>query len=106
MDIERALLTKALSTKDDLPELVARGIDPDHFADEDLADLYDWAVDFMSKHASPPSMTIMREEFRDFQPLLTKDPLSWHDRAVRAPGQGADGRRVGARLPRRAGRSG
>ena len=84
MDIERALLTKALSTKDGLPELVSRGIDPDHFADEDLAELYEWAVDFMSKHASPPSMTITKEEFRDFQPLLTKDPLSWHiDQFVR-----------------------
>ena len=78
MDIERSLLSKALTTTDGLPELVARGIDPDHFADEDLADLYDWAVDFMAKHAAPPSMTITREEFRDFKPLLTKDPLSWH----------------------------
>ena len=78
MDIEKALLTKALTSKDGLPELVARGIEPDHFADEDLADLYDWAVDFMSKHAAPPSMTITREEFGDFKPLLTKDPLTWH----------------------------
>jgi replicative DNA helicase len=78
VDIERSLLSKALTITDGLPELVARGIDPDHFADEDLADLYDWAVDFMAKHAAPPSMTITREEFRDFKPLLTKDPLSWH----------------------------
>jgi KaiC/GvpD/RAD55 family RecA-like ATPase len=77
VDIERALLTKALQTGD-LAELVARGIDADHFADEDLADLYDWAVYFMSKHAQPPSMTIAREEFADFKPMLTKDPLTWH----------------------------
>ena len=77
MDIERALLSKALQSGE-LPDLVARGIEVDHFADEDLADLYDWAVDFMSKHAQPPSMTIAREEFRDFKPLLTQDPLSWH----------------------------
>ena len=83
MDIERALISKALA-KGELAELVARGIDPDHFADEDLADLYDWAIEQMSNHAHPPSMIAAREEFRDFKPLLTNDPLSWHiDRFVR-----------------------
>ena len=77
MDIERALTTKALQSGE-LSELVARGIEADHFADEDIADLYDWAVYFMSKHAQPPSMTIAREEFGEFKPLLTKDPLTWH----------------------------
>jgi replicative DNA helicase len=83
MDIERALLSKALQSGE-LSELVARGIEPDHFADEDMADLYDWCVDVMSKHAQPPSMAAAREEFADFHPLLTKDPLSWHiERFVR-----------------------
>jgi len=77
VDIERALITKALQAGE-LSELVARGIEADHFADEDIADLYDWAVYFMSKHAQPPSMTIARDEFPSFKPLLTKDPLSWH----------------------------
>jgi replicative DNA helicase len=83
VDIERALLSKALATGE-LAELVGRGIEPDHFADEDLADLYDWATDVMAKHAQPPSMAAAREEFRDFHPLLTKDPLTWHiERFVR-----------------------
>lgn len=77
MDIERALLTKALQSGE-LSELVARGIEPDHFADEEMADLYDWAVYFMSKHAQPPSMTVAREEFGNFKALLTKDPLTYH----------------------------
>ena len=85
MDVERALLTKALQTKGGLPELVARGIEPDHFADEDMQEVYIWATQFMSDHAQPPSMTVAKEEFgRDFQALLTKDPLSWHiERFVR-----------------------
>jgi replicative DNA helicase len=83
VDIERALLSKALATGE-LAELVARGIEYDHFADEDLGDLYDWATDVMAKHVHPPSMAASREEFPDFKPLLTKDPLSWHiERFVR-----------------------
>lgn len=83
MDVERALLSKALQLGD-LAELVARGIEPDHFLDEDLIDLYDFATDFMSNHAKPPSIKVVREEFPEFKPLLTDDPLSWHiDRFVR-----------------------
>jgi replicative DNA helicase len=77
MDIERALISKALNSGE-LAELVARGIDPDHFIDDDMADIYDYAVDQMSKHAAPPSMSAVREEFRSFKPLLNDDPLSWH----------------------------
>jgi len=75
MDIERALLSQALATGE-LSELVARGIEPDHFADEDLADLYDWCVGEVAQHGDPPSMGIVREEFADFHPMLTKEPMS------------------------------
>jgi replicative DNA helicase len=69
------MLTKALQTGE-LAELVGRGIEGDHFADEDMADLYDWTVSEMAQDGAPPSMTIVREEFRDFKPLMTEDPLS------------------------------
>jgi replicative DNA helicase len=77
VDIERALLTKALQSGE-LPELVARGIEPDHFADEDMADIYDWGVEHMSKHITPPSLTLTKTTFRDFRVLTTSDPLSVH----------------------------
>jgi len=77
MDIERALISKALQSGE-LAELVARGIDYDHFADEEMGEIYDWAVDMMVKHVNPPSMAATREEFPSFKPLFQKDPLSWH----------------------------
>lgn len=76
MDIERTLLSKALQSGD-LADVVARGIEPDHFADEDLADLYEWATDFMSKHKTPPSVPVVRGEFSDFKPVLTDTPVSY-----------------------------
>jgi replicative DNA helicase len=64
--------------------VVARGIEPDHFADDELADVYDWSTDFMAKHKQAPSMEVVRGEFGDFSPLLTKDPLTYHlERFVR-----------------------
>ena len=77
MDIERALLSKALQSGE-LSELVARGIELDHFADDEIADMYDWSTEFMTMHAVPPSMTAVKLEFRDFKPLLSTEPLSWH----------------------------
>lgn len=83
MDVERALLSKALA-EGELPDVVARGIEADHFADDELADIYEWSTDFMAKHKQPPSIEVVRGEYGDFSPLLTKDPLSYHlDRFVR-----------------------
>ena len=83
MDVERALLSKALASGE-LPDVIARGIEADHFADDELADIYEWSSDFMAKHKQPPSMEVVRGEFGSFSPLLTKDPLTYHlDRFVR-----------------------
>ena len=82
MDVESALLSKALQSGE-LADVVARGIEADHFADEDLADIYEWAGDFMAKHKSPPSIEVVRGEF-SFKPVLSKDPLTYLiDRFVR-----------------------
>jgi replicative DNA helicase len=83
MDVERALLSKALASGE-LPDVVARGIEADHFADDELADIYEWSTEFMAKHKQAPSMDVVRGEFGDFSPLLTKDPMTYHlDRFVR-----------------------
>jgi len=75
MDVESILLSKALQSGD-LADVVARGIEPDHFADEELAEIYEWCGEFMAKHKTPPSIEVVRGEF-DFKPTLSKDPLSY-----------------------------
>jgi replicative DNA helicase len=83
MDVERALLSKALASGE-FPDVVARGIEAEHFADDELHDIYAWSADFMAKHKQPPSLDVVRGEFGGFSPLLTKDPMSYHlDRFVR-----------------------
>jgi len=74
MDIERAILSKAFQSGE-FSDVVARGIEPDHFADEDSADAYDFALEFLSKHKQPPTIEVMRGE--GFKPIVTQEPLSY-----------------------------
>lgn len=76
MDVERALLSKAIASGD-LPDVVARGIEPDHFADEEYADIYEWSTEFLANHKQPPTMEVTRGEFPGFKPHVTQDPLSY-----------------------------
>lgn len=82
MDIEGALLAKAI-TSGSLPDVIGRGIEVDHFADEDIADIYDWSCDFYTTYRQPPSMSAVKDEFPSWKPKLDKNPLNWHiDRFV------------------------
>lgn len=83
MDYESALVSKALSSGE-LPLVVARGIEPDHFADEDVRDVFEYALDFMTIHKQPPSIGAVKQEFPGFKPPLSRDPISWHlDKFIR-----------------------
>lgn len=76
-DVERTLLAKALHTGE-FVEVVARGIEADHFADPDCRELFEYAQGFVSIHKQPPSLKIVKEEFPEFSAPLSKDPLSYH----------------------------
>jgi replicative DNA helicase len=76
-DVERALLSKAISTGE-FPELVARGVEEEHFVDETCQELFVYANEFMTLHGAPPSMSAVKEEFPEFKTKLSADPLSYH----------------------------
>src|SRR5436190_5079042 len=77
-DVERTLLWKAIQTDGWLNEVVTRGIDPDHFADPECQEVFDYALFFARKHGDPPSIKAVKAEFPDFSAQLSKDPLSYH----------------------------
>jgi replicative DNA helicase len=82
MDVETSLIAKAISTSD-IDAIISRGIEPDHFADELISDIYDYCINFKRSHKSSPSMAAVRHEFPGFKPKLSPDPLSYHiDRFV------------------------
>lgn len=76
-DVERTMLWKAINTGDFM-EVVSRGIDADHFADEECAEVYDFCMDFARLHKDPPSVKVIKSEFPDFKAPLSQDPLSYH----------------------------
>jgi len=76
-DVERTLLWKAINSGDFM-EVVARGIEAEHFADEECRELYDFAMDFSRIHKEPPSIKVVKSEFPDFKAAISQDPLSYH----------------------------
>lgn len=77
MDYEATLVTKAIQG-DKLADVVARGIEPEHFLDEEVKEIYEWSMDFMRDHQRGPSLVALKREFPRFRPKLSKDPLSYH----------------------------
>lgn len=76
-DVERELLWKAVNTGK-FADVVARGIEPDHFADEECIEVYEYVQNFMRIHADPPSAKTVKREFPGFKAPLSSDPLSYH----------------------------
>src|SRR3954451_8159958 len=76
MDAENLLVTKALQTSH-LSEVVARGIEPDHFLDDESHDVYAWAIEHMRRYSQAPTMAAAKREFPRWKPHLTKDPLAY-----------------------------
>lgn len=72
MDIERALLGKALHAGQ-LEDLVTRGIEVDHFSSGECREVFDSALDHLRKYQVPPSVDAMRDEHPDFVMELTTD---------------------------------
>lgn len=76
-DIERELLWKAIQSGK-FPDVVARGIEADHFADEECIEVFEFVQNFMRLHADPPSTKTVKKEFPKFKAPLSSDPLSYH----------------------------
>jgi KaiC/GvpD/RAD55 family RecA-like ATPase len=67
----------ALAT-DDLSTVIDRGIEPEHFADDEVREVYTWAFDFYAEHHQPPSMDAVSSVFPHFKARISKDPLPFH----------------------------
>ena len=82
-DVESTLVWSAIQNGD-LADVIARGVEPDHFADEEIADVYEWAQIFFVDHKQQPTSEAMSTEFPHFKARLSKEPTKYHlDRFVR-----------------------
>jgi replicative DNA helicase len=82
-DVETTLVWSAIQNGD-LPDVLARGIESEHFADEDVAEVYGWAEDFYAVHKQAPGTEALASEFPHFKARLSKEPTLYHvDRFIR-----------------------
>ena len=82
-DVETTLVWSAIQNGD-LADVLARGVYPEHFADDDVAETYGWAAGFYAEHKRAPTSEAMSIEFPHFKARLSKEPTKYHlDRFIR-----------------------
>lgn len=82
-DVETTLVWSAIQNGD-FADVITRGVESDHFVDDDVATVYEWAQDFFVAHKRQPTAEAMSIEFPHFKARLSKEPTSYHlDRFIR-----------------------
>src|SRR6478735_6354020 len=82
-DVETTLVWSAIQNGD-LDDVLARGVEPEHFADEEIAEVFGWSADFLTTHKQAPSTEALSNEFPHFKARLSKEPTKYHlDRFIR-----------------------
>jgi len=76
MDVERALVSKIISTGQ-LEDAISKGIRTDLFADEECQEAFDYIVEHTRRYKSPPSMKAFQEDKPDFEVEYVQDPLDY-----------------------------
>lgn len=76
MDIERALVSKIISTGQ-LEDAISKGIREDLFADDECRDKFLAIIKHNRSYGSPPSLKAFQSEHPDFDLDLVQDPLAY-----------------------------
>lgn len=75
-DSERGLIGKVIQSGE-LEKVISRGIELDHFVDEECQEVFDYMLDFWRRHKATPSAKVVRKEFVDFQVEVDRAPLTY-----------------------------
>ncbi len=76
MDLERALLSKIISTGR-IEDVVTKGVEADHFADEECRDVYVYITSYARKYKEAPTKEAIEEEKPGFEFLHVESPLEF-----------------------------
>jgi replicative DNA helicase len=77
LDLERSFLSRLIS-EGAVDKAVSFNITPDHFADPEVMDVYEYAVAHFRIHRDAPSKTAIRARFPEFTFDPAEDALSWY----------------------------
>lgn len=76
MDIERALISKIISTGQ-LEEAIAKGVREDLFADDECREMFGYLNAHARRYKSPPSLQAVKSDKPDFEWEHAQDPLPY-----------------------------
>lgn len=76
MDVERSLVSRIIQTGE-VEEVIARGIEEDHFADDECREVYAYSVFHLKKYKSAPSLKVVKDEFPEFEPELGEESVDY-----------------------------
>lgn len=76
MDIERAVISKIISTGQ-IEQAVAKGVQIEHFADDECREVFAWILEHVRKYKSSPSQAAVKEAKPSFELLIVDDPLDF-----------------------------
>lgn len=76
MNVEQSLLSKIIQTGA-IEEAISRGIEPEHFEDEDTRAVYEILLEHVRKHKVPPSFEAIQAEIQALEKKL-KRKLNFH----------------------------
>ena len=76
MDIERALLTKAIQSGQ-LQRLISKGINSSHFYNEETREIWNSCLKHLRKYKSSPSFDAVKNYHPDFQFQVSSDSLEY-----------------------------
>lgn len=76
MDTERLLVSRMVTTGQ-IEEVVARGINEDHFANEECQEVFTSCVAHVMQYKTPPSMKAVKSKHKGFEFELTEDSIEY-----------------------------
>jgi replicative DNA helicase len=76
MDVERSLVSRIIATGE-IENVIARGIDGDHFADDECRDVYEYSISHLKKYKGAPTMRVIKDKFPAFEPELSEDSVDY-----------------------------
>jgi replicative DNA helicase len=76
MDVELALISRMIQT-DGVAQVIAAGVEPEHFHDQELRAIYQHCVDFSALWHQTPSDDALRRRFPDFRRQVVRDELGY-----------------------------
>lgn len=82
MDIERAIISKVIRTRDLIPVIESK-ILPDFFEDTENKKVYSWVIEFWQRFGECPTAKALNQNFPNYNLVKTEEPYAYYIDEIR-----------------------